>query len=118
MHLRKVKVLISWFFLMVLALGMADFSLHSLSHNHAEAHDSFHYDCERVSEVQFGASKIFNPEQECLRCGQFLVHASWAVADLVSVLSPDYKGVSVVNSHHQLISNKLISLFLRGPPRA
>ncbi len=118
MQLRKLKVHISWFFLMVLSLGLADFSLHALTHEHAQSHESYHSVCEHDSKIETGATTIFNAEQECLRCGQFLVHTAWAVADLVSVQLLDYFETLVVFSHYQLISNKLPSAFLRGPPEA
>ena len=118
MELRKLKVHISWFFLMIFALGMADFSLHSLSHKHTEDHDSYHSQCASVSIVPAESSKIFTAEQECLRCGQFLVHTTWAIADLVSVLSPEDRNVKLTQFHYHLISNKLPSFFLRGPPKA
>ena len=118
MQLRRLKVLISWFFLMVLASGMADFSLHALIHKHAQSHESNHSLCANDLEIQAGVSTILNSEQECLRCGQFLVHTAWAVANLVSVQTLNYSELPVVYSYCKLISNKLPSVFLRGPPEA
>ena len=103
---------------MVLALGMADFSLHSLSHKHADAHDSYHLEHEHAFKTPAGVTKIFQAEQECLRCGQFLAHTFWAVADLVHVYSLEYAQTAVLFFNSQLISNKLPSFFLRGPPKA
>lgn len=116
MQLRKLKGIISWFFVALLTLGMADFSLHALSHKHAQSHQLEHADCTHGGEHQDGVQTIFSAEEDCLICGHFVIHTMAAVADLGTLPSHDLSATKVLFTDNQLISNKLPSFFLRGPP--
>lgn len=99
-------------------MGMADFSLHALTHKHAQVHESDHAACTHDIEIQAEASTIFSAEQECLRCGQFVIHTAWAVADLGAAPLLETCESYPAFSYCLLISNKLATVSLRGPPEA
>jgi len=100
-------------------LGMADFSLHSLAHSHhnvAQVHTSHGVDCQFTDESQ-DAFQINESTDECLRCGQFIIHNAFAVSDLFSVQTEQYTVFQNVILLTKLISIQVPSAFLRGPPR-
>jgi len=116
MQLRKLKGILSWFFISLLAVGMADFSLHVLTHEHAQSHQLEHVDCDHVTGIQKGAKTISASEKECVICGHFVMHTVSAVTDLADVPETLFSAITVSFPTYQLISNKLPSAFLRGPP--
>src|SRR5690606_26779252 len=102
MQLRKLKVIISWFFISLLALGMADFSLHALTHEHAQSHQLEHIDCDHVTGIQKGAKTISASEKECVICGHFVIHTVSVVADLEAVPLPGFSDIPVAFPTYQL----------------
>jgi hypothetical protein len=122
---RSFNKHVSFFFLAMMALALAENAVHSLfhalehealTHQHQHFHDGHYHEYPADLTLPSDLQVEDNQEESCLRCDQFIAHQVWCGMELNYDLPEFLVGAESIPPAPAIVPLSVVQPSLRGPP--